>query len=506
MKDPLQHSRAMHLPNEILLMIGKHVDDLPTKRSLTLCSKQFCHLFQPLLYSQLDLTAIYHRRDKTILRKVAIPLIQHICRRPDLASFVRCLKVEADDPTRLDYSLHPDTERVDENANNPTSPASQGEENAEQVDEDVKLDIALLNSVLEEICEKDSERSKWLSQLVALNEEAWSSILFTRLVHVKELSLWYGMPLLFQEILNRISKRNKPFHETSPFPFLRKVEIWRLPSSYADSNLAVPFFSLPTVRIIRILDLSGQDWLDTDDIRFDLSSIANPTHSVTEIFFGGAVSSRVIGKWLAACDKLESFNMQYGYHVQEYTYDAVVENPFHPNELRQSLLRFSKSLEHLVMGFSLRYPIVRETFVENEDDPHDWEDMPFDSLKDFSVLKILAMRHQNLMMLVEDDKDEYLGNLLPSSLEYLVFLEIDKTRFSQLVSNLIQLIREREIHVPQLETIGLDIDLAPHSNDPTDYENNENFLLLETACADNGIGLQLEGYSEDQKNSNEVSF
>ena len=81
----------LHLPNELLLMIGQHVDDLKTRRSLVRCSQQFYHLFLPLLYSRLDLSNLFRPEDLVVFCEVGIALVRNICRRPDLASFVCCL-------------------------------------------------------------------------------------------------------------------------------------------------------------------------------------------------------------------------------------------------------------------------------------------------------------------------------------------------------------------------------------------------------------------------------
>ncbi|PWY80288.1 hypothetical protein BO94DRAFT_602530 [Aspergillus sclerotioniger CBS 115572] len=473
-----------HLPNELLLMIGQHVDDLKTKRSLVGYSRQFYHLFLPLLYSRLDLSSMFRREGLGVFCEVGIPLIQNICRRPNLASFVRCLKIVADDPT----NIHRGDRR-----------------HVELLKGDVNIDISLLSSVLNEVCGDWYNPKDWLWQLLLLSDEAWVGVLLTRLSHVRELFVSYGLPDLAQRYLNKAAERWKPFQESPPFSFLREVEIGSLAARevpyngfstyYVDINLVRPFFYLPAVRKITITGVQNQPLVYTSHIALDTSCITNPTHSVTELSIDGVVGIGVIDDWLAACGPLRSFKMQYGCYPHWDPYEMVLNNLFEPRELRKSLLQYSQSLEDLTVCFPPWYPTMREVGFADDEDIIDCERISFGSFKEFSVLKTLAIPHHNLMMPVQPrnvDEDIFLGDLLPSSLEHLSIFQIDGDKFSRLVSNLIQMICEREIHVLHLEAITLEMDLVTYSNDSVDHANCEDFVLLETACSDHGMRLNRE--------------
>ncbi|OOF99932.1 hypothetical protein ASPCADRAFT_1597 [Aspergillus carbonarius ITEM 5010] len=92
----------------------------------------------------------------------------------------------------------------------------------------------------------------------------------------------------------------------------------------------------------------------------------------------------------------------------------------------------------------------------------------------------------------KDDEDVFLGVLLPSSLECLSILDVDRDNASRPVAHLIQLVCERDIHVPHLNSITLEIDLERLSNDAIDQAKGEKIVLLETACADHGMRLNRE--------------
>ncbi|PYH89471.1 hypothetical protein BO71DRAFT_413327 [Aspergillus ellipticus CBS 707.79] len=87
---------SLHHPDELLLLIGKYIDDgVATKRSLTLCSKRFHRVFTPLLYRHLELRELCCPENRQDFEKRIIPLIKNLCRRQDLAHCVHRLDIVA---------------------------------------------------------------------------------------------------------------------------------------------------------------------------------------------------------------------------------------------------------------------------------------------------------------------------------------------------------------------------------------------------------------------------
>jgi hypothetical protein len=360
-------------PDEVLLLIGEHIWDLPTKRNLTQCSRRFYWLFRPLLYSSLYIRSTYVAFEP-IFQTITIPLIQNLCRRQDLALLVRHLTFTAD--------------------------GGDGYLDAGFEDEHVDLDSVLIEGVLDEICETEEEKSRWISHLKASNEEAWTSLLLTRLSRLETINVAYGNPYFLQLILNKAAKRQRPFHETPPFPFLRAVHIsCDDGDNWVDADWAWPLFYFPAVRKVTGTNLHESPRGNPEGLAFDPSEIINPTRPVTEIKVIGTIDSEGLVNWVTACEKLETFKLAYGH--QDHEFD---EYRFNPESFRQSLLQVKQTLKTLWLCFHTMYrdlQVDRIAYNGGEVEEDDWKEYsPFGSLKEFSVLQDLHIRHANLVRLV----------------------------------------------------------------------------------------------------------
>ncbi|PWY90178.1 hypothetical protein BO70DRAFT_359173 [Aspergillus heteromorphus CBS 117.55] len=127
-------------------------------------------------------------------------------------------------------------------------------------------------------------------------------------------------------------------------------------------------------------------------------------------------------------------------------------------------------------------PFLVEDGLENPPAPSDFNsdsDLDLDPSSDFDVDRALAscsIEEQGVYvdpdvekdqietqeMCAEDDDDhwtadEFLGEILPSSLKHLCIHEIVNRQFFPLLSNLGRLVDERDTYVPQLEKIGFEL-------------------------------------------------
>lgn len=187
------------LPNELLTSIGEYSREgryrSRTVRALCLCSKRFHHVFQPLLDSDILLTA-----NPTTARDIA--LIMRLWKNPALACRVRWLEVLWDGSAR--------------------ARRRHGTFNAQQPEAVVFIEHALTEIFGDQ---QPSLKRGWRVHLYNLNTEAWAAILLVRLTRLRTLVLNASEDEgLVAEIMRRAAQRQRPFHQAPPFPILHKIQ------------------------------------------------------------------------------------------------------------------------------------------------------------------------------------------------------------------------------------------------------------------------------------------
>ncbi|RAL16739.1 uncharacterized protein BO97DRAFT_474773 [Aspergillus homomorphus CBS 101889] len=187
------------LPNELLTSIGEYSREgryrSRSVRALSLCSKRFHHVFQPLLDSDILLTG-----NPLTARDVA--LIMRFWKRPALACRVRRFEV-----------------LWEESAN---SRRRHGTFNTQQPEA-----VVFIEHALTEIFGDQQPRLKcrWRVHLYNLNTEAWAAILLVRLTRLRTLVLSHSEDEgLVAEIMRRAAQRQRPFHRAPPFPILQEIQ------------------------------------------------------------------------------------------------------------------------------------------------------------------------------------------------------------------------------------------------------------------------------------------
>lgn len=127
-------NRMVQLPKEVLLLIWRHIDDLPTKCALSECSRGFHLELRPLLCSSIKkLSAQDLKAGDCSLRRS----IECLWRRSDLTQSVQHLEVEKSVKCAYDERFY-------------------------QSDSEEEIgDITLINLMVEEICVTDLDKT-WL--------------------------------------------------------------------------------------------------------------------------------------------------------------------------------------------------------------------------------------------------------------------------------------------------------------------------------------------------------
>ncbi|KAI9926557.1 hypothetical protein MW887_004325 [Aspergillus wentii] len=326
----------------------------------------------------------------------------------------------------------------------------------------------LVEQMLEELFETKNEQCQWRMHLRNLCEEAWLAVLLTRLSRLESIAFDHDGPAdLMSTILDKAGLRQRPFHQAVPFPRLQTVALdcnHTCTSGDAGtySDFSPGLFHLPSVRRIqgeRLIECTE----NMEDARqSDLDGVKNPDCPVREIVLSQAPNCYGMRDWIAACSKLERFEVGIGamrYGSNDYTFNA--------SRFRECLLPSKETLKTLCIGFDLDYHNHR---YHRDDSPDVYiseitDDLPFGSFKAFHVLEHLSMRHPNLVKLPEssshfqenahNQEPPSIIDQLPQSLKSLEITEIGWEFVPVLISGLGELIKFRGELMPRLERIGL---------------------------------------------------
>ncbi|KAE8350008.1 hypothetical protein BDV28DRAFT_159988 [Aspergillus coremiiformis] len=390
------------LPNELLLSIGEYLDR-PTRRALTGCCRQFHQLFEPLLYSTFTFS----------IRKPShsIALGRHLWRRPDLARHCRHAKFN------FICCCH-----------------SHSYANI--------LDHALIEQMVNRICETHSEKAHWKEHLHSSCHDAWSAVLLTCLSHLRSL-VFNGCDAVnfIPRILDKAALRQRPFHENVPFSFLQEVG---LPSSLLiHYNFSAALFHFPAVRKIVAEGISDVAIENKRARRSALVGIRNPVCSITEIVVLSVRIPYSMSNWIAACNRLECFKVCTDMGL--FGFDA--------NTFRQCLLPSKDTLKSVT--------VVSFTFIDfRPGQPRNPipGGIPFGSFKEFHTLERLTIPHSRLTRVHINGGNEprqSLQDMLPSSLRFLGVIEDVGVSFVDLVPDLHTLVNVGTDLMPNLERIEL---------------------------------------------------
>ncbi|CAG7973648.1 unnamed protein product [Penicillium salamii] len=435
------------LPTELLISIGEYVSykaagHVETLCSLARCSRRFHAVYQLLIYRHISPTNYWSIH--------TIHLIQRIWRDPDLAAQVR----------HLDFGWMIKGDLL------------QGHSDVF----DVTSATSFIDAALEEIFEPGERRSKsmWRYHLLTPSKEAWLSLLLVRLTHLQSIEFNHPWSDLLTELLCKAARRQRPFHQNTPFPCLEavKADVLRkgdaLINANIDSLFLIPFFFFPAVRKITGGPVPGYFCFSQDEPPFldvrpydDLLSF-NVNHScrpVREIIITKAWWCHGMVEWLAACKNLEHLRIKFlfdwhaWYSVVEDTDDAKLN----ARKFRRALLPFVGTLKTLDIEVTIRRDYTLYTIMDDAG--------TFGSLREFTVLENLRITHYLLARISTVDSAPFmmrnkLADILPSSLKDLEILAVTADLYLGLIFEVMLLIADRA-SMPQLERVRVQLALHP---------------------------------------------
>ncbi|GKZ25138.1 hypothetical protein AbraIFM66951_010911 [Aspergillus brasiliensis] len=469
------------LPAELLEMIGKCIaldnadEDCETVRrsslhALTLSCRKFHQIFEPLLYYHLDLGFLHP------LNTARVNLIIRLWRNPEIANWVRSLRLywSSGEPIPLDDASHEDYERI----------------------------VYFVSRVLDVLfTPEDFTKLMWRHSLLEdWSLEAWLGLLFVPLTHLESIEFDnYGTASRFCDILYKAARREKPFHEDPPFPFLRKVVANCGEEGHGiHERFITPFFYLPNVQSVTGRALWAANRQDDEHHKraFELPPTSGPVRFIS---FEQVWRCTGMVNWLNACRELEHFSVEASVPIDSMD----IGDPFNTRDLYQALLPFKKTLKSLSIRYDWHYNYCLDM---NSGLGASQDNFPFQSFQEFSALEHLTVRHAHLLRVSPDSpvEESSLGRLvdrLPRSLQIFVIQDVLRDS-SRLISELLVVVQNQCLfpHLKRLELIDKYADDPPPSEDESsdwvsstiDEQVNidlESITILARECDARGIDL-----------------
>lgn len=400
----------MHLPDEILLLIGQHVDPFikkPNGFKLSRVCRHWYSLFTPQLYSDIWIDA------------------------PQLPALVRSLRGNPRLGPYIRRFLLRWWDSWDE--------------------EEGGYDPEFLHFLAEKASHSLEEAEKWKASLKKTNTDAWFAVLLMYLPNMTTLDIDHpGNSDYVKRMLCRAAYREKPF---DVIPGLQNLETVRISNedrnktSYPACEI-IPFFHLSKVRFLQGETVIENEYDERDD--HPAQKAANGTSPIQKIKFNKECNGRKgFTEFITSCANLQEF--EYQHSNQEIWGDSYTR--FRPCLFYKALLTQKHSLQVLRLNDGGDHEVTGMEEEEEEDShPDDW----FGSLKEFIHLRELRVRIRNLFDYGRENKTPSLSlrEILPSSLEYLVLANYDVFQYSVVNGNLHELLSHRE-EFPNLRMIEI---------------------------------------------------
>lgn len=445
------------LPNDLLLMVGEHLDQHEDRWNLIFVSRHFHDLFLPLVYRKAPLHN--WRGTKSFLNAVT--------KRSSLANAVR----------ELDLSGWQ------------SEPISDAERDEIQ-------NSAALKELVKVTSHTDAETAQWEETLGKGLGDAWIALLLPLLTQLRQLHLAYATHTPFLGIvMQRAIRCEKPFH-TQAFRHLQEVSLHRRdeidPSESQamagggtqppSAALLMPFFQLPSMRAIyadSVIDPSSitsdaYNENDKDDDETDGDSETSEKSPsglspITEIHLRASSGNHGMEALVASCADLKSFKYQHSdSHVHSQGYQ--------PSAFYRSLTRSKDTLHTLWLDhYGDHYPFTAAGLNQSHDE---W----FGSLADFTALREVRIRLPNLLDIrYHPEPVTPLVNCLPQSLETLYIEGCEERHLSILASQLQTVLKHRQSKAPHLQRLDIEGAFQNVRSDDSDEDSSSPIEVLDNS-------------------------
>lgn len=403
------------LPLEIIMLISESIANKTDLLNFLSTCRQLYVALLPRLYKdpvEVGHLGVIHR---------AVPFVQTILRRPDLARCVRGLSLEYAESTQHWHEEH-------------------------GPDPDLEYDNALIMEAVQTAAHSAEERESWELEIAAGNLDAWLALLLPPLSRLEALHFVFSNQSKFvARMLKRAVNRERPFTTSNP---LQSVEVltasWSMyfdtsaDADTSDMTLDIILFAkLPALR-----SLSGHQ-ITTTGLGPDQLSIQPLSSKIIKLDLYSSICPDGMIGLIRCCEAVRSLKFT----------PIAPQVGWNPAAFRRSLSLTKMTLEELWMDYAdYGYP------------EHDRENEWIGSFQNFSCLRKLHIRLPNLFTWQPSTSHPHgtpvqiLTNILPSSIQILCITECLGEQGHALVSQLEYLIKNKKTHTPWLRQVEIYID------------------------------------------------
>lgn len=470
-------ARSLHLPNDVLLLVGEQLESHADRWNLIFVSRHFHELFVSLLYRVVRLN---NWRD-------AYSFLCAITNRPPLTRAVHELDLSG-------WQIEPISQ------------------------EDWKsLQSSVTMKDRVETSSYSHETAQWNQHLGTGRGDAWTALMLPLLSQLRQLHIVYSThPICLNRIMQRAINGERPFQPQPVFQHLRKVSLHRQEdvdhspaqevvgddSHQISSALLLSFFRLPSMRSLVANSVADPT---SDDSDFDAEKTEqshSSLSSITEIDLRHSSGNRGMEALIASCTDLKSFKYQ---HSDSH----LASQGYLPTAFYRSLTRSKQTLQTLWLDhYGDHYPFTSAGLNQTHDE---W----FGSLADFSALREVRIRLPNLLDIrYQSEPTTPLINCLPGSLEILYIEGCEERQMGMLVSQLRTVVKNRHSRFPRLRCLDIEGAFQNASGDelgdtsvpvssPADHTIKPKIMqaaeLLHEDCASAGMELHVHdrAFSKD---------
>lgn len=463
---------SLQLPNDILLLVGEHLDNHGDRWKLISVSHHFHELFLSLVYRKARLNSW---RD-------VYSFLCAITNRPSLARAVH----------ELDLSSWQRKPIASE-------------------DWEVLRNSAILKDTVQISSYSGDETAQWEEHLAKGRGDAWIALTLPLLSQLRQLHLVYSTPTpCLDRIMQRAINGERPFQPRLVFQNLREVVLYHQEdldqpaaqesaengSDKHSPSFLLSFFQLPSLRSIvanSVVDpTSASQNPDSDAEQSD--QLCSGFSSITDIDLRHSSGNHGMEALITSCADLKSFKYQ---HSDSH----LASHGFQPTAFYRSLTRSKQTLQTLWLDhYGDHYPFTSAGLNQTHDE---W----FGSLADFSGLQELRIRLTNLLDIrYQTEPTTPLINCLPHSLETLYIEGCEERHVGTLVSQLQTVLKNRNSRFPHLRCLDIEGafqnasaeelgDTRASASDPSDDTIKSKIMQaaepLHEHCASVGIELHV---------------
>jgi hypothetical protein len=396
-----------NIPNDVILLIGDHLEDRGDCYNAVLVNSRFHALFSRALFRS---TALKNLTQLQLFMKA-------IVRQPSLASVIQCLDLSRWESAPAQSFLDAD-------------------------------ELAQLSIWAKSVSRSEEEHIQWEQDLLKGNEEAWIALLLSRANNIRQLKLAYPRE---NNYLDQIFDRALNSGQCHGFLRLEEAYLSHMEDDESKGSLSpaqlLPFFRMPSMRkvdadtVIEPATSNGDSGRETD-----IQAEEDPTQcsSITDLTLNSSNAAQGLESLTTLCPSLKSLKYQ-------HSDDHALASGFQPTSFFTSLATRKLTLETLWLDNLGTHHAFTASGLNESYDGY------FGSLADFTALKDLRIRLPNLLDVgYTFEPSTPLPEILPSSIERIYIESCKENSLPMLISQLQLVLEARKERFKALKRVDIE--------------------------------------------------